>query len=105
MAICIELVNLKLEAGRCDRQLSFINPENFGLDPTFPQSYHQKLSNAIIQASEQKEGMRYSKQLHTARFIKQLDSEVAKQKCPEFRKFFSSLTRLTQTAKSLPVIR
>jgi hypothetical protein len=70
------------------------------LDPAFPQSYHQKLSNAIIQASEQKEGTRYSKQLHTARFIKQLDSEVAKQKCPEFRKFFSSLTRLTQKVKT-----
>jgi hypothetical protein len=83
-----------------DLQLSFSNPENFGLDPAFPQSYHQKLSNAIIQASEQKEGMRYSKQLHTARFIKQLDSEVAKQKCPEFRKFFSSLTRLTQKVKT-----
>ena len=83
-----------------DRQLSFSNPENFGLDPTFPQSYHQKLSNAIIQASEQKEGMRYSKQLHTARFIKQLDSAIAQQKCPEFRKFFSSLTQLTQKAKS-----
>jgi hypothetical protein len=88
-----------------DRQLSFSNPENFGLDPAFPHSYHQKLSNAIIDASEQKEGMRYSKQLHTARFIKQLDSAIAQQKCPEFRKFFSSLTRLTQNAKSLPVIR
>jgi flagellar biosynthesis chaperone FliJ len=44
--------------------------------------------------------MRYSKQLHTARFIKQLDSAIAQQKCPEFRKFFACLTRLTQKAKS-----
>ena len=79
-----------------DRQLSFNNPENFGLDPAFPQSYHQKLSNAIIQASEQKEGTRYSKQLHTASFIKQLDSAIAQQKCPEFHRFFISLRHLTQ---------
>ncbi|MCX5934604.1 MAG: DUF4276 family protein [Pseudanabaena sp. LacPavin_0818_WC45_MAG_42_6] len=83
-----------------DRQLSFSNPEDFGLDPAFPQSYHQKLSNAIIQASEQKEGMRYSKQLHTARFIRQLDSAIAQQKCPEFRKFFTNLSRLTSPSKS-----
>jgi hypothetical protein len=81
-------------------KLSFSNPEDFGLDPAFPQSHHQKLSNAIIQASEQKEGMRYSKQLHTARFIKQLDSVIAQQKCPEFRKFFTSLSRLTSPSKS-----
>ncbi len=82
-----------------DRQLSFSNPEDFGLDPEFPHSYHQKLSNAIIQASEQEEGMRYSKQTHTARFISQLDSAITQQKCPEFRKFFVGLTDFTQQTK------
>lgn len=77
------------------RKVSFSSPEDFGLDPAFPESYHQKLSNAIIESSEQQEGTRYSKQIHTARFIKHLDSAIAQQKCPEFRKFFTSLSQLT----------
>jgi Domain of unknown function (DUF4276) len=79
-----------------ERKVKFDSPEDFGLDPAFTESYRQKLSNAIIESSEQQEGARYSKQIHTARFIKQLDSAIAQQKCPEFRKFFTSLTRLTK---------
>jgi len=76
-----------------EHQVKFDSPEEFGLNPIFPQSYHKKLSDAIIEASEQQVGSRYSKQLHTARFIKQLDSAIAQQKCPEFRKFFISLSK------------
>jgi hypothetical protein len=76
-----------------ERKLKFDCPEDFGLDPNLPQSYHQKLSNAIIAASEQQEGARYSKQIHTARFIKQLDSAIASKKCPEFRRFFTYLSQ------------
>jgi Domain of unknown function (DUF4276) len=75
-----------------DQQVSFSSPEDFGLNPAITQSYNQKLSNAIIEASEQSEGTRYSKQQHTSRFIKNLDSAIAQQKCPEFRKFFTSLS-------------
>ena len=78
-----------------ERKVKFDSPEGFGLDPTFPQTYHKKLSNAVIEASEQQVGLRYSKQLHTARFIKQLDSAIAQQKCPEFRKFFISLSKFS----------
>lgn len=50
-----------------ERQVKFDSPENFGLNPTFPQSYHKKLSDAVIEASEQQlVGSRYSKQQHTA---------------------------------------
>jgi Domain of unknown function (DUF4276) len=76
-----------------DQQVSFSSPEDFGLNPAISQCYHKKLSNAIIQASEQSEGTSYSKQLHTARFIKNLDPAIAQQKCPEFRKFFTSLSQ------------
>ena len=77
------------------RKVSFSSPEDFGLDSSFEKSYHKKLSDVIIEASEKQEGIRYSKQIHTARFIRNLDSAIAKQKCPEFRKFFITLSRLT----------
>ena len=83
-----------------ERKVSFSSPENFGLDSNFEKSYHKKLSDVIIEASEKQEGIRYSKQIHTARFIKNLDAAIAQQKCPEFRKFFTTLSRLTQESKS-----
>ncbi len=83
-----------------ERKVSFSSPEEFGLDPEVEKSYHKKLSDAIIEASEKQEGTRYSKQIHTARFVRELDAAIAKQKCPEFRKFFTSLERLAQEAKN-----
>ncbi len=84
-----------------ERKVSFSSPENFGLDSNFENSYHKKLSDAmIIEASEKQEGAIYSKQIHTARFMRNLDSAITQQKCPEFRKFFTTLSRLTQEAKS-----
>lgn len=77
-------------------KVSFSSPEEFGLDPKVEKSYHKKLSDAIIESSEKQEGKKYSKQIHTARFIKELDSAIAQQKCPEFRKFFVSLSQLTK---------
>jgi len=59
------------------RKVSFSSPENFGLDSNFEKSYHKKLSDAIIEASEKQEGARYSKLSHTARFIENLDSAIA----------------------------
>ena len=98
LSLCLRLI--KFYVFTTPYQVSFSAPENFGLDPAFPQSYHQKLSNAVIQAAEQKEGTKYSKRLYTTRFIKQLDSAIAQQKCPEFRQFFTSLSRLTSPSKS-----
>ena len=84
-----------------ERKLLFSSPEDFGLDPEVEENYHKKLSDTIIEsAKEQEAEKRYSKRIHTARFIKQLDSAIAQQKCPEFRKFFTTLSRLTQESKS-----
>ena len=84
-----------------ERKLLFSSPEDFGLDPEVEENYHKKLSDTIIEsAKEQEVEKRYSKRIHTARFIKQLDSAIAQQKCPEFRKFFTTLSRLTQESKS-----
>ena len=54
LSLCLRLI--KFYVFTTPYQVSFSAPENFGLDPAFPQSYHQKLSNAVIQAAEQKEG-------------------------------------------------
>ncbi len=79
-------------------KISFDSPEDFGLNPELA-SYRKKLSDLIIEVASMY-GIRYSKQIHTARFIKQLDSAIAQQKCPEFRKFFVSLSQCIKEAKS-----
>lgn len=72
-------------------------PENFGLDFELP-SYHIKLSEAIIEAAEQcamqENQPRYSKAIHTPRFIQQINPEQVKAKCPVFRAFFEQLQTL-----------
>lgn len=87
-------------AGKCYHWLEkkrFVagdNPENFGLDPSLP-SYHTKLSEAIIEAVQTCAAAEtqtpYSKALHTPRFVRQLNPDQVKAKCPVFRAFFEQL--------------
>lgn len=76
------------------RDVPVDNPESFGLNPTLA-SYHTKLSEAIIEAVQTCAAAEtqtpYSKALHTPRFVRQLNPDQVKAKCPVFRAFFEQL--------------
>ena len=77
------------------RSVPFDSPETFShFDPN-RDSCHEKLSDTIVESSIQCCAQaRYSKGIHTARFLRRISPEVVSGKCPFFRGLHH---RLTQT--------
>jgi hypothetical protein len=77
------------------RSVPFDSPETFShFDPN-RDSCHEKVSDTVVESSIQCCAQaRYSKGIHTARFLRRISPEVVSGKCPFFRGLHH---RLTQT--------
>ena len=77
------------------KSVPFDNPESFShFDPN-KNSCHEELSDTVVESSIQFcEQSRYSKGLHTARFLRLVSPDVVSGKCPLFRDLHH---RLSQT--------
>jgi hypothetical protein len=76
------------------RSVHFDDPETFSHYDPDRKACHDKLSEAIVDSSiECCERVRYSKATHTARFLRQLSTDVVSQKCPQFRKLHARLSQ------------
>ena len=72
----------------------FDDPESFSHYDPDRNACHDKLSEAIVDSSiECCDRVRYSKATHTARFLRQLSSDVVSQKCPLFRQLHARLSQ------------
>lgn len=79
------------------KAVPFDQPEMFGSFDEEKDSCRDKLSDAIIESSEHCGAQsRYSKGIHTARFLRRISPEVVSGKCPLFREL---RIRLTQADK------
>lgn len=75
------------------RAVPFDRPETFGSFDEAKDSCHDKLSDAIIDSSLHCcARSRYSKGIHTVRFLGQISPEVVSGKCPLFRELRIRLT-------------
>lgn len=77
------------------RSVPFDRPETFShFDPN-RNSCHEKLSDTLVESSIQCcSQARYSKGLHTARFLRKLSPQVVSGKCPLFRALHQRLTQV-----------
>ena len=76
-----------------EKAVPFSRPETFGVFDKEKDSCRDKLSDAIIEASlECSAKSRYSKGIHTARFLGRISPEVVSAKCPLFRELYIRLT-------------
>lgn len=83
----------------------FDSPESFGTFDPAKDACDEKLSDWIIESSQQSEGMvRFSKATHTPRMLQLLDIQVVEGKCPLFRAMTTSLRALisTRPTRQLP---
>ena len=77
------------------KSVPFDSPETFSSFDQDRGSCREKLSDAIVESSIHCSAReRYSKAIHTARFLQQISPEVVSQKCPIFRELN---VRLSQT--------
>ena len=77
------------------KAVPFAQPETFGIFDEEKDSCRDKLSDAIIESSVNCGARaRYSKGIHTARFLRQISPEVVSGKCPLFQEL---RIRLAQT--------
>lgn len=75
------------------KAVPFNLPETFGSYDEKKDSCRDKLSDAIIESSIHCGARsRYSKGIHTARFLRQISPEVVSGKCPFFRELRNRLT-------------
>jgi len=74
-----------------EKHIPFDCPENFGIYDKSRDTCDQKLSDAIIEASE-REKPRYSKAQHTPILLQQTDPQIVKSKCPLFSQLFDFIT-------------
>jgi hypothetical protein len=79
------------------KHISFQSPEKFSFYDEKKKSCHEKLSELLIESSEQIiEQERYSKSKHTPLLLyDSLKPQIVAEKCPLFREFFMQLQNLT----------
>ena len=78
----------------------FDQPETFSRLDEEKDSCLDKLSDEIVDSSVQLGARsRYSKAIHTARFLRQISPEVVSAKYPHFRELFNRLTRTDRIKK------
>jgi len=75
-----------------EKKVPFAAPETFSVYDQNKDACHEKLSEAIIEASLEKTHNRYSKALHTPRLLQNLDPEVVSKKCPLFKEMYVYLS-------------
>jgi hypothetical protein len=81
------------------KNIPFDCPETFGVYDNERDTCDQKLSDAIIEASET-EKPRYSKTEHTPVLLQEIVPQIVKDKCPLFCQLFNFITKISEVSEA-----
>ncbi|GAB4300094.1 MAG: hypothetical protein Fur0025_39490 [Oscillatoriaceae cyanobacterium] len=88
------------------KNIDFDHPESFSEYDAGKDSCRDKLSAAIVEASERidesnRNKPRFSKAEHTASLLLEIDASIVQRKCPLFRELYNKLNQFCQTDEKI----